>query len=123
MSSKDRLETLLERLVALSKAGQVAWARSGSAPSSYEYLSPDGAKTVIDCRDDDGRAPFDLHVYSPDGEVVATLNWIETARTPPPPRNVQLRQLWEVARDTVSGASEIIQNVLDALPGSETSPA
>ena len=105
----------------LSGTGAIEWRPAEAAPLSYEFLGPNGERTVIDSRDDDGHAPYDLIVYSPAGESVGRLAWTERRPNIQMPdaareRNLALQKVYELARDKVTGAADVVQSVIDSLP-------
>lgn len=121
MPIDEKLSTLLTELIAASRAGRVEWQSAGDqAPESYQLDSSAGDAVLIDSRDDDGAPPIDLIVYSPDGTVVGDLKWGNpSSTTPENETEVQLLELFELARDQATGATEVFDRILKEIADPE----
>jgi hypothetical protein len=117
MAARDQMEILLGRLIGLTREAKLEWRRSVSAPASYEVLTDSGSKIVIDSRDDDGGAPFDLVVYDSEGEEVSELPWGGHDST-----SYQLETLHQLVKEHIAGTSKILDQVLAELPQEEDIP-
>src|SRR6266540_1625993 len=91
VSVNEKLDQLLTRLVKQTQDGRIDWQKAGeTAPVSYEFNTQSGDRIMIDCRDDDAGAPFDLLVFASDGTKIAELLWSSAASRIETERDSQL---------------------------------
>ena len=113
MSARDKMLTLLDRLMTLTKEGKIGWQPAGEdAPYSYGFTTGGGQRVVIDSRDDDGRPPFDLIVFGPHGDIVSELSQSNEGDR----IDYDLTTLWEQAKDMAAGTTKVLDELLRGLP-------
>ncbi|HWL37316.1 MAG TPA: hypothetical protein VNQ77_14125 [Frankiaceae bacterium] len=121
----NRLWALAQRLIALTEQGKVSWSE-GAAADSFQ-LAASSASVTIASRDADGRAPFQLDVYSDSGTVVdsleSELRWDEEAQVDYPAEwNDALETLYERAKRSALNIDTVIDSLIAELPEPDTAP-
>jgi hypothetical protein len=109
-----RLIALCERLSEGTLAGAAEW-RDGK-DDHYLWTSTEG-RVSVGARDQDGQPPYELAIFNPGGDKVEELGSELSEDDTPAPWNVPLAELYRVARRNALHADEIIDALMNALPG------
>jgi ankyrin repeat protein len=119
-SEKGRLATLAYRLAAATGQRAARWELKG--PDVYSWEAHEGTVTVAS-RDHDGEPPYELALYNARSEKVDELASELLGDDQPAPWNEALAELYRVARRSALGADDIIDALLERLPGAAEEPA
>ena len=109
-TSKDRLNSLIQRLLARTNAGTAVWVRASpdDAPPEYSMQLPSGT-VVLRSADGDGLWPYWLDVFNPEGTRVDGLMSDGSLVAQ------EFIQLWNEVQAHTSGASDVLRGLLDDL--------
>ena len=114
-SSQSKLEDRLNRLLRSSLAGEIDWVVDDESSTRYRYVTP-GGDIVIDSRDEDDAAPYDLLIYEQDGRFISGIHWSTDMTAVRTITDEKLARLYEAAKDKGSGVSEKLDRIIERLP-------
>jgi hypothetical protein len=117
-ANKQRLTDLTERLAAATTARAARWQLEGD--DVFVWSAADGVVTV-GSRDHDGEPPYELAVYNPARERVDELASDLLEDDQPASWNDALGDLYRAARRSALRADDIIDALIEALPGPDGS--
>jgi hypothetical protein len=116
---QQHLAMLAERLALATSAGNARWEMR--EPEVYSWTSTKGAVSVAS-RDRDGEAPYEVTVCNSAGQQVDGLTSELLDGDRPAPWNEALAELHRVARRSALRADEIIDALIEELPGGDGEP-
>lgn len=111
-----RLIALCERLIAATRAGAAEWSRDGE--DAFLWKGGQGA-VAIGSRDKDGEPPYELVVVNTNGEKLDELTSQLVDDDRPAAWNEPLTDLYRSARRSALHADDIIDALIEALPGGQ----
>jgi hypothetical protein len=114
-ADQARVILLCERLVDATAAGATEW--SGEGDDHFRWERAEGTVS-IGARDRDGQPPYELVVFSGNGERVEELASALVDDDRPAEWNEPLAELYRVARRSALHADEIIAALMQSLPPS-----